>query len=97
MKHLSLQESPQNAREVFSSKIKNGAARAANVATAPSYEWIQEVETVHTGGGIYNDVITLKSGIVIVLGCDQIGIYKTLTHFEEGDYHTLEEMDSVLK
>ncbi len=51
---------------------------------------IESVETMHTGGNIYNDVIMLKNGYVIRLSDDCITVSKNEKEDDEGNnlWHT---------
>ena len=53
--------------------------------------YIKSVETVNTGGHIYNDVITLKNGVIIRISEDLIGIYKDEKADEEGNHLVMTE------
>ena len=44
---------------------------------------IANVVTEHTGGNIYNDIIELKSGQVLVISPDTITYFQDLDHYYE--------------
>lgn len=46
---------------------------------------IKAIETRHTGGNIYNDVITLKGGTIVVIGQGAICVYKDEKHEEDNE------------
>lgn len=46
---------------------------------------IKSIETRHTGGNIYNDVVTLKGGTIIVIGQGAICVYKDEKHEENNE------------
>lgn len=46
---------------------------------------IKSIETVHTGGNIYNDVIILKDGTIIRISEGAVGVYKDEKADEDGN------------
>lgn len=56
-----------------------------NPFTPNEDSYIASVDTVNTGGNIYNDVIVLKNGVIIRISEGLIGVYEDEEADENGD------------
>jgi len=44
---------------------------------------ILNISTDNTGGNIYNDVIELQGGQVLIITSDSVNLYRDLNHYDE--------------
>jgi hypothetical protein len=45
-----------------------------------------KMETVHTGGNVYLDIIHLINGKVVIVSDDCVCVYPSIKFFEDGEY-----------
>ena len=52
---------------------------------------IDNIQTINTGGNIYNDVITLKNKQVVVITSDAVYLFKSFKDYDNNslDYKTI--------
>ena len=52
---------------------------------------IKNIQTINTGGNIYNDVITLKNKQVVVITSDAVYLFKSFKDYDNNslDYKTI--------
>lgn len=62
-----------------------------NPFTPNEDSYIASVDTVNTGGNIYNDVIVLKNGVIIRISEGLIGVYEDEEADENGDFLSMTE------
>lgn len=86
-------------REDIKVLANNIAEQPAGISEAEG-EFVENVETEQTGGGVMLDYIMLKhTDVVIVIGIDSIGIYESFEDFQDGiepiAFVEIEEMEKI--
>jgi len=56
---------------------------------------VKNIDTEHTGGNIYNDILKLKNGQVIVITSDAVCLYKDLDHYYEDNLECRQEIECI--